>query len=513
MEGPLSPAGRLRIGVSPSVWIADSRFGRRTVGGETVEEVEPLGFDLSAERLGSATYPPAAGLRDALREALSDPDYTVSLGRSRVRIQETRIRVPLRLDMGITDWLTVGATVPFVKRRSEMGILFVSDSATADVGPNPAAISPGSVDLFLQGLSGAVDAMAAEADALCATSPGSADCDGARAAARDGRSFLQALSGAYAGPFFPHGSSDAGRGLRTRLGSLAERFASYGVTSVPDPGSLPLAQGPLGEGGLQRLATDPAFGVVGDSLGTWESPWEMGDVEVHAAVRLLELGAPDPGRITGRPGLMVGVGGLVRLGTGVPDDPDNFQDLGSGDGQMDVEGRAFADLDFGGRLGVWLDARYGVQMEGELPRRVAPPSVVLAPAASRIPVTWDPGDYLELALAPRWRLTPELAVAARYRFFHETADGYALAGPVGGGGLGTEPPDPTLLEAETRKTLHEAGVGIVYSTLAASRAGETGAPLEARLRYRRAVAGSGGQVRKASRFEAGLRLFWRIWGD
>lgn len=483
------------------------------MNGRVVEEVEPLGFDLSRDRFGATALPGTSGLQDALREALARPEYQASLGRARVRIQETRVRVPVQVDLGITDWLTVGATVPLVKRRSEVAAVFRSDTASADLGVSPTVGSPSAPQLFLQSLSGAVDAMAARAESLCSAGPDSAECLGARAALGDGRSFLDALSRAYDARFFPFAGSGTGGALRARLGLLGNRFSVYGVTSVPGPESLPLADGPLGEGGLQRLAADPEVGVAGDSIRTWQSLWEMGDVELHGAVRLLERRPPDTAGFFDRPTLLLGVGGLVRLATGVPHDPDNFVDLGSGDGQMDVEVRVFGDLGFARRVGVWADVRYGVQMEGEVTRRIAPPDVVLAPASTRAPVTWNPGDYLELEVAPRWRLTPELAAAARYRFFRKGMDRYSLAGPVGTAGTGGEPLEPSLLERETGETLHEVGLSLVYSTLAASRTGRAGLPLEARVRYRRAVAGSGGLTRRGSRYEAGLRLFWRLWGD
>lgn len=508
VEGPLSPAGRLRVGLAPTIWTADSRFGRRTEDDRLIEEVEPLGFDLSRDRVGATLLPGLSSVQDALRQALERPGYSVSLGRSRTRIQETRLEVPVRLDLGITDWLTVGTTLPFVKRRSEVTFLMEADTLTADLGVSPGLTSPGPTQDFMESLSGAVDAMSASADDVCASSPDSPECDAARDALADGRSFRDALDRAYSASFFPFGQSPTGADLRDRLGSLATRFADFGVTSVPDPSSLPLAEGPLGQEQFQQILSRSEFGIVGRPLETWESRWEIGDMELHGAVRLFEHSQADTAGFFERPSVLLGVGGTVRLGTGSTHGPDDFVDFGSGDGQTDLELRAFGDLGFAGRAGLWADVRYGIQTEGRVFRRIAPPESVLAPLSARAPVLWEPGDYLEAEVAPRWHLTPELAVAGRYRFRTEGEDDYALAPDASG-----ELPDPSLLERETGATLHEGGLSVVFSTLATARAGRTGLPLEARIRYRMAVAGDGGRVRKGSRYEMGLRVFWRLWGN
>lgn len=508
VEGPLSPAGQLRVGIAPAVWTADSRFGRRSADGSMIEEVEPLGFDLSSDRLGATAVPGLSGVQDALREALDQPGFVVSLGRSRARVQETRIEVPVRLDLGITDWLTVGTTLPFVKRRSEVTFLLQADTATADLGVSPGVSAAGSTQLFLESLSGAVDAMATTTDDLCASAPGSSECEAAQQALAEGRTFRDALDRAYGGSFFPFEESGTGADLRSRLGSIATSFADFGVTSVPAPSSLPLAEGPLDQDQFQQILAQPGFGILGAPLETWESRWELGDMEIHGAVKLFERTQPEEAGFFERPYVLLGVGGLVRLGTGATHGPDNFVDVGSGDGQTDLELRAFGDLGFARRVGLWADVRYGIQTEGRVFRRIAPPEAFLPPLSSRAPVTWNPGDYLQLEAAPRWRLTPELAVAARYRFRTEGEDDYRLAEGASG-----DLPDPSLLEEETGGTLHEAGLSLVFSTLATVRAGRTGLPLEARVRYQRAVAGSGGRTRKGSRYEAGLRLFWRIWGE
>ncbi len=508
-EGPLSPEGRLRIEVTPTIWSQDSRFGRHAEDGGLVDEVEPLGFDLTRDRFGTGVAPAFAEVEAALAGALDDPTFDLSLGTTDTRIEESRIRIPLHLDLGVTEWLSVGVTVPFVKRRTEVGLFLRADTLTANVGLSPSVASPAETDAFLQGFADALDAMEARREELCASGTAS-ECQAAQAALDDGRAYHDGVRGAYASAsLFPYQTSGAGRGLQDRLQALDAAFASLGVTGLPP--SVPLAPGPLDEGSLQTLITDPAYGIGAEPLQTWESRFGLGDVELRASARLLQGAPPARERPSSRPAYLLGAGALLRLGTGTPDTPDNLVDLGTGDGQTDVELRLFGDVTLGRRFGIWTDARYGLQMEGERTRRIAAPEAVLAPASSRVPVTWTPGDYLHLEAAPRVHLTPELAVAGRYRYYHEGEDGYAFANP-------TVPEltallDPGLLERETEVTLHQVGVSLVYSTLLTSARGRTGIPFEVHVQYRAALSGSGGQAPKAGILRVGTRLFWRIWGE
>lgn len=513
VEGPLSPAGRLGIGLSGHFWTHDARFGLRREDGRLVEATEPLGFDLSRPAAGTELLPGLTPLQESVRSALDDPAVRVSVGRTRARIRATRITLPFRVDLGVTDWLSVGVNVPFVKQRSEVAFLLDADSATANLGLNPRLESPAQVAGFSESMGAAIDALQARSDARCDGRDATAvQCAEIAAALEQARSLRDALSEAYASEgLFPFRGSTAGRILTGRLETLANRFSDHGVTGLPS--SLPLAEGPLDEESFAAYLTDPKLGMDGSALDTWQSVWELGDVELHGAVRILEKArAPDPASVWDRTTVLLGAGGLVRLGTGTPDQPDHFTDLGSGDGQTDVEARLFGDLALGG-VGLWADARYGIQLEGTRIRRVAPPEVVLPPAGYARQLTWTPGDYRSLEVAPRYHLTPELAVAGRYRFYRKGADRYAL---VSGDDTPPDEPlpgvDPADLEAETEATLHQVGIGLVYSTLRAARRDLAGRPLEIHVRYRVSSAGSGGLTPKASSVRLGLRLFWSLWG-
>ena len=186
-----------------------------------------------------------------------------------------------------------------------------------------------------------------------------------------------------------------------------------------------------------------------------------------------------------------------RINPLIPADPSNFTDLGGGDGQMDMEASVFGTVAVGSRFGGWARARYGIQRQGSVTRRVAAPHELIAPVAAHTQVMWDPGDYLELELAPFVRLTPRFAFSARYRLYTKGKDSYSL----------TVTPDPEaaplppieLLNQETEATIHEVGFALTLSGLAAAREGKAWFPFEAYAAFYGALAGSGGQTPKVGR--------------
>jgi hypothetical protein len=202
-------------------------------------------------------------------------------------------------------------------------------------------------------------------------------------------------------------------------------------------------------------------------------------------------------------------GALVRLGTGTPDDPDVFLDIGSGDGQMDVEGRVDGFFQMGARLEVRGGFRYGVQNGVTLLRRVARHEEILVPKVDTRSVDWKPGSYTYVDVSPRYRLTPELSLGLDYRRYHKGEDRYELAGHQPDG-LPTV--DASVLAHETEMTFQEMALAVRYSTVRAWREGLGAPPMEMGMRLVRTVAGSGGQTPRLGRFEFSVSFFSRIWG-
>lgn len=510
VSGPILPGGTLRLDIRPRFTFWDSRFGERTVNGVLLEEEEPLGFDFSDDAAGTRLFPTLQGLQDALNVAIPGGTSPIRFGRTNVLVSRSEVRVPIRLDMGVTDWFSVGVMVPLTKRRSEVAFGVTPDSA--NIGLSPIGSSPAQVTDFLNRLNNAVAALTQVTNDICqAQGAGATACLDAQGLLTDGSMFHSAISDAYdvRSGGFPLSGSSLGDALLQRVAALGQAFGALGVGGFPT--AVPLSTLPFSAEAFQELITDPRFGVEGDPFELFQSPWEIGDIEVFAHARLLE-GSTAAGRENPASGIHyeVGVGALVRLGTGTPDLDQNFLDLSSGEGHTDLEVQGFAGARFGSRLGAWLDVRYGIQGTTELFRRAETPDRGFAALTTRTPVRWTPGNYFEARLTPRLQITDGVSIAFDFRHFSKAQDTYrrltvadSLNIPLGG--------DPALLELETEQSVQEFGVGFVYSTLAARRAEKTETAVEFSLLFRAARSGSGGRTPKTSMVQVGFRWFRSFW--
>jgi len=283
-----------------------------------------------------------------------------------------------------------------------------------------------------------------------------------------------------------------------------------GLVGIPP--EVPLADEYFDEASFNEfLATN--MGMYAYPLEDFTNIWGLGDVEITASARLLRGGFRVDSlgeRSTLR--YQLGVGGMVRLGTGSQEDPNRFLDLDPADGQMDLEGSVFGLVEIGGWFGGWGLLRYGIQMEGEVFRRIASPGQTLPDWGRLAPLKWTPGNYLELDLNPQLYLTPDMAFGVRYHFWHKGEDSYVLQDIDPEILAQKNYPDPALLNQETERTLHEVGFSATYSTLAARERRETPIPLLVRATYFHPVMGSGGQTPKGGRIQVGLTVYRSFWG-
>ncbi|GMV07448.1 MAG: hypothetical protein AMXMBFR53_37230 [Gemmatimonadota bacterium] len=499
LADPLVPRGRVRLDFVPSVASWDTRYG--ATGDE-----EALGSDLTDPR-GVSLFPGVATLEKTLRALSGDAGFEASLGSTTGRLSKEMTRLDIGLRIGVFDWLTVGANVPYVKGSSALDFAFRPDSL-ATLGLNPAFTGDGDVGDLLAGLGDAAVAARARAETLCAGGGGSA-CQAATALSDRANAFWSGLLGAYFGsPFFPVGSSAVAQKLQDALSALDGELAAAGLARAP--GSLAFASGGLDETAFLDAVTTPSLGIGMSALRGYPGLWQLGDVEVNATLRLLEGERRDSGAVAPRLSYGVYGGFLLRLGTGVLDDPDVPLDLESGDGQMDMEGRVDALLRVGSRVGFRGGFRYGTQRSVDILRRVAPHEALLPLVSSYRAVTWTPGSYTLLELSPRVHLGESLAITADYRRYHKGEDAYTL---VSAGDGGTETLDASVLARESEVTLQELAVGLRYSSLRLWRQGRVGTPAEMGVRLIRPLAGSGGRTPKATRVELSVSLFRRIWGS
>lgn len=215
-------------------------------------------------------------------------------------------------------------------------------------------------------------------------------------------------------------------------------------------------------------------------------PWRLGDTELFGRVLLISTfgQAPMPVDSTALH-MRLAVSGGLRLATGTA--PDSFPLLAAMPAERlsAYHAGGAADFFFGPRLWVHGAARLTWNNSSEVTRRVLPPDAPLSVVEAPRTVTISPGNLLELAFAPRFRLIESIAIGAEY-----TA---AMVGDTeysGGGSGGT---DVSVLNL-AGGGLHKLGVGIRYTSLPAYQAGTAALPAEVALTYQRTLAGPEGMT-------------------
>lgn len=177
--------------------------------------------------------------------------------------------------------------------------------------------------------------------------------------------------------------------------------------------------------------------------------------------------------------------------------PDLFLQQPIGDGQADLELDVYQDIGFGTRFWLVAGATYGIQMQDELVRRVAPPAQPFAMASQEVVVNRNLGDYLSVVVSPRFALGEALSLAVEYTYWRKGSDAYEVVD----GNL-----DVTPLAVETSQRLHRLGIGAYYRTTRLFAAGRSGIPIDLAFVWETSIAGSGGQTPAASVTSASARV-------
>ena len=503
LDERMVPAGRVRLEAHTRFTGWDSRFGLLSDG--TTRE-EALGDDLTTPEAASL-FPGIATLTSSLEAITGTPGYVPVLGSTRALVTQDITRIDWGAHLGVTEWLTIGAVLPWMRTRTALEVVFRPDTIAGDLGLNPGVSDPGSVASFLFGVDDAVLSAQARATEECGAAPGGPACSDAQSLADRAAGFQARVTEAYAASaLFPVGGSTMAASLSQAVAALDADLTAAGLVGIGAPMAFAAERlQPEEFAGLPALSASGVEAAAG--VDDFKGLWQAGDVEVSASLRLLRGERRDSAASRSRLTYRLLAGGLVRLPTGTVDHPDIVLDVGTGQGQMDWEGWISGALTVWGRIGLAGGARYGVQMPRTLVRRVAPPEQVFAPASSRALVRWSPASYWSVEAAPSFWLTEELAITGEYHLFRKRRDSYEL--------LATPPPaglDPTDLSRESGVTLHQVGVTLRYDTMARWRRDGTTNPLQLYARWLHAVDGSGGQVPVTTRLEFGLRLFKRFWG-
>jgi hypothetical protein len=480
------PAGAVRLELEGSLESFDRRFFNGTR--------ESYAADLDSPALGSDRIPRLADADARVSRIIGSAVYRLNLGELATEALADVGTGSLGLSLGLTDRITVFGRLPLVRTRVQPTLQLNSASADAGLNPGPATQSAffGSMDAALATLSSKLAA-------------GDYNGDPARLALAqvtlvNGTALRADLFGLLADPVtaspaVPTATSGTGAAVVARVTGLQSTLAGLdvsGFTLVPTLPPAPLDASELG----QVLA-----GSLSLRLGQSQTTFR-GDAEAGAAVTLVDRWD----RGTRRGGFRAAVAGLVRLPTGRREQSDRPLDIGTGDGQTDIQVDVVTDLG-AGAFGARLAGTYVRQLGSDVLARVTRSSQPFAGPERLAMVRRDPGDIVAIDIRPFFRLARTLALQAGVQHWSRTSDQVSYATPA------DELPgvDAGVMAEETAANATVFSVGITYANPAGLRPGGRGMPVDASWSYERVLRAGGGRVPDSHAVRGRLRVYFGLW--
>ena len=488
----------VRLGFAPTWTRFDQRY--RVDG-----TAEPLAADLSLDTLGASSLSVLAPLQGRLESLTEDPDVRVSLGRLRTDLDASILTVPLSAELGIGGRLSLGVVLPIVRIRSHVLSSLNPAVNEGNVGINPALDSEAARDqneALLTQFATAIEALETLIEECADPSNPDPRCPQARTPeaqelASGAAAFADGLGDVYSestSPFVPLTNSALDVAIRARITAFAQSFTDYAITDITSSG--PMGATIAGLADLSRILSDSVFGLRAQPLTT-RTRTTIGDIEVGAKLQLLNTVRRDSLQRYGS-GVRAAVGATFRLGTGRADDPDDFADIPSGDGQNDVEVRTYWDFLLGSRFALGAVGRYVRQLPDREIVRITGPHQPFAPYWRRHEVERDLGDVIDVEVTPRLAIGDFFSVMAQYRVRRKAEDRH-----TGRFNVTDELGEPVVLDAsilnlETEQREDRVSIGLGYSTLTSVARRRARIPLEIFMQYGESIRGSGGKTPKLS---------------
>ena len=454
-QGPdarVLPRGIIEVGAQGIYSGYDERFG----GGR-----EPLGSAFAAllqPRADSLTRPALGPLRSNLNSFFAATGGAVNTddlsgGTVNALFSGDARDVPIRVALGLTNRITVDATLPLSRRGTSVRGIFLEGG---NIGLNPDATLNGR----LLGRAGAFGALGAS-------------------------------------PFLPIEGTPAGDELRARLRAIdpalgdSLRLPTRGV-NIPEL---------LADPTRAALLSPAEAGAL--TQGNARSSFQIGDLELGARFRLAGnaplWGLPEDSAFVR--GFRAAAGARVRLPTGRLGRSLFLLEEPALRGHLGVGGDVAADWFLSRRWWVTGSAETQILFGANVTRLAFTAENPFPDTSQTRVLRREPGALVSASVTPRYRLTNEFSFAAQYRF--------AAGGAVTYSGEGSDFLGP-ILDVGAR-TAHQLGLGASYSTVAAYAGGRAPFPVDVSLLYARTLAGTGGTP-VDTRLELGIRAYYPAFG-
>ncbi len=492
------PHGLIRIDVDGSFAYANERYNDGTL--------ESLGANFNSPALGADIIPGVADADQRLAVLLNDPAYKLNLGASVGTGQVSTGTGALGIGLGITKGLTLFGRVPIVRTTYRQSVAI--DTAKSGAGLNladpalGAASAPGPAQAFFDNFNGAIGTLEANLasglyDGDPTTRARAVQTIASGHALSDSLGALIIADGT-ASAFLPLFSSAAGQVLNGQVLSIQQTMAGLGVQSFSD--AIPLPATPATGADLATYATSPA-GPIADSSLTSGSRTGIGDVQVGAVYTAIDKWDAHTAR-----GSRLAATLVVRIPTGTVASPNDPFGATTGAGTVAVGIGAAFDLGRG-TFGARFSANYLLQMSGAFTRRVGTMTTALIPSSYIADVNINPGDELQLAFTPFYRLAPDFGLVGSATWITRGTDDVQYASPAD-----SIPGVPASLLAEgTGASRLLLSLGVTYASSGQKADGTNGKPLDAGVRWETTVASSGGIVAKWSSLIFFVRVYGKLW--
>lgn len=518
--------GAVRISTLGQWTFFNERYGSNTPG-RVEGSREPIGIDFSLDTLGVREFPALASLQGDLRSLTGDAGHVLSLGSTRLDLHSQITTTPLVIEAGLASRFLVSIQIPFVRTESSAFLAVNPTGTEGNIGFNPAlSFAPAAAQnaaMFTQ-FGAAASTLQMSIDS-CRANPGSSpNCPGILAQEAEARALI-ASSTAFAGDvnriysssrFVPIRNTAAQMAIEARVAAFRAQYASLGVNSIAATTTGPFpSQTSLTLRDAQTIITDQEFGLGADAIRTVRRS-HFGDIDVGGKILILDTFGNSTEKLSPRGlNLRASIGGVVRLPTGQDESPDNFIDIGAGQGQTDLEARVFADVGVGSRFWQSFVVRFNNQLADQKDVRIIDlPNLPLAPAYRRQRVDRDLGNIFEFETTPRLVVNDFFSVAGHYVFRSKSEDKYsgAFVIPAAVTGFADVALDASTLNLETEQREHRVGGGISFSNRYSVERNKAGTPFEVSYLHWQTVKGSG-NVPKAFTDQIQLRLYARLFGN
>ncbi len=479
---------------------------------------------LQSETAGVGLLASLSSTQDQLRELTGQPNYRLSLGPLSADGQVRQSIAPITVEYGLSRRFSLRLMVPYAESRDIAQLLLNRNGSGANVGLNPAtmgaqagvaAIANGALRDQLDAASGTL-----YAEIQRCYNHDAGDCDAIRAnparalaLSEETAAAARRIANIYGTPdtpgqqFVPILGSEAQNQVASLLARIRSDYEGYGISTIPQ-GAQPLAAtNVLGPGGMERIATDSAFGVGYERIGNTRRAG-IGDVELTASALLYDSFNSDPAERlqVNSKGLRTLVSAGWRFGTAGADRVEDAFDVPIGEGANAILLRSSTDLVWSKRF--WMSAT--LRTAKPLSDHVAmgwpfrsTAETFMYPVLS-VPAARSLGMRTDLELAPRVALGDFFGLSAAYVMRRMGKDRYDL----------TEVPDanwdsgspPTRLEVAAR-TLHAASWGVTFSTLASYARHRSRIAAEITYTHTVPITGSGGVVPAVKSDRLELRIY------